>query len=222
MVFANLSFVQTNPFFLPKLVRKKSIIELSLTATYQQWPLFFVPAERDDPYIHSALFLQRQRPFKCVKLPKELLHKDQLTKDWRTVYLMWKVTKLDSCRPSLIFLSAWCLFYCYIFTCTTYLYATISLFLLPFAFQNPLLVAQERQLAIIHQPLQNTWKWPGKEADVKVWSEADKAMQVIETVNFDSFEQLSVTPFCETGTLLLCLCPQEERLGFVFVSMNAR
>jgi len=51
-------------------------------------------------------------------------------------------------------------------------------------------------------------------------------MQVIETVNFDSFEQLSLTPFCEkikeTETLLLCLCPQEERLGFVFVSMNAR
>ena len=69
--------------------------------------------------------------------------------------------------------------------------------LLPFPFQNLLLVAQERQLAIIHQPLQNTWKWPGKEADVKVWSEADKAMQAIETVNFDSFEQLSVTPFCE-------------------------
>lgn len=106
------------------------------------------------------------------------------------------------------------------FTCATYLYDAINLFLLPFAFQNLLLIAQERQLAIIHQPLQNTWKWPGKEADVKVWSEADKAMQVIETVNFGSFEQLSVTPFCgkikETETLLLCLFPQEERLGFVF------
>ena len=140
MVFANWSSVETNPFFLPKLIRKKSIMLSNL-----HWR---PPINNDHSFlsrrsgtIHTFTLIQTsvQRPplyngnghLSAWQLSKERFHKDQLIKDWRTVYLMVKghqtwsmphIADLSFCLVSVLLLH---------FTCDT-----TSLFFTALCFQE--------------------------------------------------------------------------------------
>lgn len=135
MVFANWSSVETYQ------KEKYNVIEPSLTATHDHSFL-----SRRSGTIHTFTLVQTsvQRPplyngnghLSAWQLPKELLHKDQLIKDWRTVYLMVKghqtwsmphIADLSFCLVSVLLLH---------FTCGMYLYDTTSLFFTALCFQE--------------------------------------------------------------------------------------